>query len=227
MVVAATINDATLETSLNAERPAKEHAQGAKSKCKLLAAAVWKSTWINASQSDFPDMLSIDHFVSQTKGVNSKYQLVKSIKDMTCRFYANLIDRSYPHTINGLNRFKQLAIENLLPRLAYPIQISATVPRGKPWSYTTQCVHQEGHHSGLTSSLWARPNESCLSHGIRCDEPFDSCGIIINAIHGQYEYVLVKIDLELFAKIALIADYMIVARYNHLLDNLRLGSRPV
>ncbi|SCV57710.1 uncharacterized protein FFB14_15285 [Fusarium fujikuroi] len=38
------LNDAMLETSLNAERPAKEHAQGAKSKCKLLAAAVRKST---------------------------------------------------------------------------------------------------------------------------------------------------------------------------------------
>ncbi|CVL07178.1 uncharacterized protein FMAN_15309 [Fusarium mangiferae] len=88
-------NAAPLETSLNAERPPKEHAQGAKSKCKLFASALWKSTCIDASQSDFPGILSIDHFVSQTNSVNSKGQLVKSIKDMTCQSYAKLVNRSH------------------------------------------------------------------------------------------------------------------------------------
>ncbi|VTT73126.1 unnamed protein product [Fusarium fujikuroi] len=72
MVVAATINDATLETSLNVERHAKENAHEAKSKCKLLASALWKSTWIIT-----------------TKGVNSKGQLVNSIKYMTCKSSKN------------------------------------------------------------------------------------------------------------------------------------------
>ncbi|KAF5720463.1 hypothetical protein FMUND_4285 [Fusarium mundagurra] len=33
-------------------------------------------------------------------------------------------------------------------------------------------------------------------------------GIVVSAIHGQYEHVPVEIDLQLFVKIAVIADYM-------------------
>ncbi|KAF5628786.1 putative alpha-galactosidase A [Fusarium sp. NRRL 52700] len=33
-------------------------------------------------------------------------------------------------------------------------------------------------------------------------------GITVSAIHGQYRFLPVKIDLELFVKIAIIADYM-------------------
>ncbi|KAF5650105.1 uncharacterized protein FTJAE_670 [Fusarium tjaetaba] len=32
-----------------------------------------------------------------------------------------------PHTVNGLNRFKQVVIDNLFPSLAHPIQTGATV----------------------------------------------------------------------------------------------------
>ncbi|KAF5564914.1 hypothetical protein FPHYL_4508 [Fusarium phyllophilum] len=73
-----------------------------------------------------------------------------------------------PHTVNGLNRFKQVVIDNLFPSLAHPIQTGATVlgaRLGAGLGYPRSCSRKTPWWTGLVAlgCLWSPMTEPIFS----------------------------------------------------------------